>query len=105
MGKRFTKEIRIGRIRILYHEGIESHILKHENVKLSEAREALNQKFVMLHLGGTDYMFIAQNPYSGKYITVFLEKISGSTLRLKTIRLSTSAEKKYYNKKSQKVNQ
>lgn len=78
---------------------LRAHILKHENVKLSEAKEALNQKFVMLHLGSTDYMFIAQNPYSGEYITIFLEKISGSIFRLKTIRLSTSTEKKYYNKK------
>ncbi len=99
MVSKFTKEIRVGRIRILYDEGIERHISKHENVKLYEANEALNHKYIMLHLGGNDYMFITRNPYSGKYITVFLEKLSESTFRLKTIRLSTSTEKKYYNKK------
>jgi len=51
MGRKFTKEIRVGRVRILYHEGIEKHISKHENVKLSEAKEALNHKYVMLFLG------------------------------------------------------
>lgn len=50
MGRKFTKEIRVGRVRILYHEGIEKHISKHENVKLSEANEALNHKYVMLFL-------------------------------------------------------
>mgnify|MGYP000645751371 FL=1 len=44
-------------------------------------------------------MFIARNPYSGKYITVFLEKLSESIFRLKTINLPASTEKKYYKKK------
>ena len=97
--RRFTKEIRVGRIRIQYHEGIEKHIQKHENVSLSEAEEALNHRYVMLFLGGRDYMFITRNPYSGKFITVFVEKLSESSYRLKTIRVSTPSEKRYYKKK------
>ena len=98
--RKYDKVIEFGKIRIVYHKGIEEHILKHENVSLTEAKRALEEHdFIIVHLTGKDYAFIAKDPVSGKHITIFVEKLAGSEFRLKTIRLSNQKEKKYYKKK------
>jgi len=92
----------IGELRIKFDTSTELHILKH-GVSIIEVLEALRSKFYRVYIGKGDYLVIAKNPVSGRYLTIFLRRLGGNTYRLKTARDSTPSEKRLYRKKVSKI--
>jgi hypothetical protein len=88
----------IGHWIIRWNHIIELHMRKH-NVSINEVIEALINKHLRIYLGKNNYKILARNPYSGRYLTIFLKRSWGNNYRLKTARDSTDAEKRLYNKK------
>jgi len=96
--KKLNKEFKIGSIIIRYDRTIENHIAKH-NVKISEIARCLEGDYLMKRIGGKDWMIIVQCPYSGRFLTIFLEQLRRLEFRLKTARDSTNQEKGLYKKR------
>ena len=56
-------------------------------------------KYLFLKLKkGRDWLVLAKHPYSGRYLSIFLEKTEKNTYRLKTARDSTTSEKRLLKK-------
>lgn len=90
--------VKIGKIVLWYNNRILNHIAKH-NVKIEEVIQALeegNPIFLRLKKSKNDWVAIAKHPYSGRFLTIFLEETGKLTFRLKTARDSSDTEKRLY---------
>jgi uncharacterized DUF497 family protein len=90
----------VGKIVLWYNDRIINHIAKH-NVKIDEVIQALEDgKPILLRLkkSQNDWVAIAKHPYSGRFLTIFLEETGKLVFRLKTARDSSEAEKRLYKK-------
>ncbi len=102
MVRRKTKiyYVKIGKIILWYNNRIINHIAKH-NVKIDEVVQALeegNPILLRLKKSQNDWVAIAKHPYSGRFLTIFLEETGKLMFRLKTARDSSEAEKRLYRK-------
>jgi len=98
MAKRKIYRFRAGRLSIWYTDVIINHIAKH-NVRISEVKTALQEsKALFIRLKRKDWIAIVKHPYSGRYLTIILEKTGKNEYRIKTARDSTTSEKRLLKK-------
>ena len=92
--------VKIGKIILWYNNQIINHIAKH-NVEIDEVIQALeegNPIFLKLKKSRKNWVVIAKHPYSGRFLTIFLEETGKLIFRLKTARDSSDTEKRLYRK-------
>ncbi|WP_290595835.1 MULTISPECIES: hypothetical protein [unclassified Archaeoglobus] len=102
MGRRKPRiyRVKVEELEIWYTDRIINHIAKH-NVRIDEVITALAEgKKIYLRLKkGKDWVAIVKHPYSGRYLTVFLEKTGKHEFRLKTARDSTKVERRLFKRR------